>query len=120
MGPPPPPRNPKPAHTLRSAYPQTDWIHCGQACSTERVGRHFNDKPRTRRISNVIEFIQANTSWIVLAVLFVLMMRMHGAGGMGCSGGHQHGKQDREPDQSERSLPEPRQEETGLQKEKEP
>ena len=68
----------------------------------------------------MIEFIQANTSWIVLGVLFVLMMRMNGAGGMGCSGGHQHGQQDREPDQSERSLPEPRQEETGLQKEKEP
>ncbi len=61
----------------------------------------------------MVEFIQANASWIVLGVFFVLMMRMHGSGGgMGCCGGaHQHGHQhDGEPDQSRQSLPEPRQE----------
>ena len=33
------------------------------------------------------EFIQANSTWIVLGVFFLLMMRMHG-GGMGCGAGH--------------------------------
>lgn len=69
----------------------------------------------------MIEFIQANASWIVLGALFLLMMRMHGSGGgMGCCGGHQHGQQDREPDQSQRSLPEPRQEEKNVEKDREP
>ncbi len=61
----------------------------------------------------MIEFIQANASWIVFGVLLVLMMKMHGAGGgMGCcGGGHQHGQQqDPEPDKARQSLPEPRQE----------
>lgn len=40
------------------------------------------------------EFIQANSTWIVLGLLFLLMMRMHG-GGMGCGGSH--GDHKREP-----------------------
>lgn len=60
----------------------------------------------------MIELVQANASWIVLGLLFVLMMRMHGRG-MGCCGGHQHGTQPREQQQEQESLPEARQEQSG-------
>jgi len=40
----------------------------------------------------MVEFFQAYGSWILIALFFLLMMRMHGSGG-GCGMGHQHGGQ---------------------------
>ena len=70
----------------------------------------------------MIEFIQANASWLVLGALFVLMMRMHGSGGgMGCGGGHQHGGEQKEPRSDQKtSLPEPKAEDGDEEKTKEP
>ena len=53
------------------------------------------------------EFIQANATWIILGVFFVLMLRMHGGAGCGMGhGGHEDqsaakrrpGAADSEPD----------------------
>ena len=42
------------------------------------------------------EVVQANGTWIVLGIAFLLMMRMHG-GGMGCGAGHGGHNETREP-----------------------
>jgi YHS domain-containing protein len=65
----------------------------GQAAG--RVGPQTADK-KPGGIA-VIEFIQANATWLVLGAMFLLMMRMHGGSGMGCGGGHQHGAEGQEP-----------------------
>ncbi|MCL4534649.1 MAG: hypothetical protein M1370_05760 [Bacteroidetes bacterium] len=67
----------------------------------------------------MIEFIQANASWLVLGALFLFMMRMHGGSGMGCGGGHQHGgdHEEHRPDEDKASLPQPNDAETGKEKE---
>lgn len=68
----------------------------------------------------MIEFVQANASWIVLGALFLLMMRMHG-GGAGCCGGHQHERQqEQRPDQKPESLPAAQPDEKTKVREKEP
>lgn len=60
----------------------------------------------------MLEFLQTNAWWIVVAGLFVLMMRMHGAGGGMDHGGHQHEPQrdDAQPGQDRMSLAEPSEE----------
>ena len=60
----------------------------------------------------MLEFLQTNAWWIVVAGLFVLMMRMHGAGGGMDHGAHQHEPQrdDVQPGQDRLSLAEPSEE----------
>jgi hypothetical protein len=36
-------------------------------------------------VSEIVQFVQANASWLVLAVLFGAMLLMHRAGGCGMS-----------------------------------
>jgi len=45
----------------------------------------------------MLDLLQANASWIVLGVLFLLMMRMHG-------GGHMHGAQQGGPDEDREAV----------------
>lgn len=60
----------------------------------------------------MLEFLQTNAWWIVVAGLFVLMMRMHGAGGGMDHGDHRHDSERDEvqPGQERMSLAEPSEE----------
>ena len=57
----------------------------------------------------MLEFLQTNAWWIVVACLFVLMMRMHGAGGGMDHGAHRHEpeRDEVQPGQERMSLAEP-------------
>ena len=73
----------------------------------------------------MLEFLQTNAWWIVVAGLFVLMMRMRGAGGGMDHGTHQHETQrdDEQPGQDRLRLAEPSEgDESGeaAEKEKQP
>ncbi len=73
----------------------------------------------------MLEFLQANAWWIVVAGLFVLMMRLHGAGAGMDHGTHQHEPQrdDVQPEMDRLSLtetPEGDKSEEAAGKEKQP